>query len=276
MENLDLIGLFAIALMGGFGHCIGMCGGIVLAFSGKLANNHKSKRHILGFHLLYNFGRISTYVLLGALVGSLGSMFSLNGTLRGMLFLVTGVLMVLAGLSLSGKIKFLTLLEYSVQNSKWYQTGFQNALSLKSPLSLYILGILNGLLPCGFVYAFLFSAASFASATKGALVMFVFGMGTMVSLLLFGMLANAILYKPILRKFAMNLAAIAIVVFGALMIEKGIKFLRNPEMAHKTHQMEQDSAHSPIHSQDSLHQIESPKPSHTMHESMPMESQNTN
>ena len=170
MEILDFISLFGIALVGGFGHCIGMCGGIVLAFSSKMANNDTSKGRIVGFHLLYNLGRISTYVLLGALVGGLGSMFSLNGTLRGALFVFVGILMVLAGFSLFGKLKFLTLLEHSVQNSKWYQMQFQNALSLRSPFSLYLLGILNGLLPCGFVYAFLFSAASFASVFKGAFV----------------------------------------------------------------------------------------------------------
>ncbi|MBD5165374.1 sulfite exporter TauE/SafE family protein [Helicobacter sp.] len=258
METLsDFVSLFGIALVGGFGHCIGMCGGIVLAFSGKLANNNASKGRLVGFHLLYNLGRVSTYVLLGAFVGALGSMFSLNGTLRGVLFLITGVLMVLAGLSLFGKLKFLTLLEHSVQNSKWYQTRFQNALNLQSPLSLYLLGILNGLLPCGFVYAFLFIAASSASVFKGALVMLIFGIATIVPLLIFGLLANTILYKPLVRKFAMNLAAIAIVVFGALMIEKGVKFLQNPEMTHKMHTM-QDS-HTPTnpmesHNKEPVHQ----------------------
>lgn len=240
METLDFISLFGIALVGGFGHCIGMCGGIVLAFSGKLAKNNTSKGGIAISHLLYNLGRISTYVLLGALVGGLGSMFSLNGTLRGVLFVVAGFLMVFAGLSLFGKSKFLTFLEHSVQNSKWYQMQFQNALNLKTPFSLYVLGLLNGLLPCGFVYAFLFSAASFASVFKGALVMLIFGIATIVPLLLFGILANTILYKPFLRKLAMNLAAISIVIFGALMVEKGVRFLQNPQMSHKMHQM-QDS-----------------------------------
>lgn len=260
MENLDFISLFSIALVGGFGHCIGMCGGIVLAFSGKLANQNASKGRIVGFHFLYNLGRISTYVLLGALVGALGSMFSLNSTLRGLLFLIAGILMILAGLSLFGKLKFLTLLEHSVQNSKWYQTRFQKALNLENAWSLYLLGVLNGLLPCGFVYAFLFSAAGSASVVKGVLVMLVFGIATIVPLLLFGLLANTILYKPFVRKLAMNLAAIAIVIFGALMIEKGIKFLQNPAMTHKAHKMQDSNASMPV--QDSMHKIESHLPTH--------------
>ncbi|EEO26275.1 sulfite exporter TauE/SafE family protein [Helicobacter winghamensis] len=236
MQHLDLIGLFMIAFLGGFGHCIGMCGGIVLAYSGKLTDNtitHKGQ--LIAYHMLYSFGRITTYVILGAIVGALGSMFGVNGTLRGALFVFAGIAMVLAGLSLFGKISFLTRLEYSIQNSKWYQSKFQQALSLKSPLSLYLLGSLNGLLPCGFVYAFLFSAAGFASIPKAMLIMLVFGLGTLPSLFLFGLLANTAFYKPKFRKVLMNLAALAIIVFGALMIQKGIKFLQNPQMGNKTH-----------------------------------------
>lgn len=236
MEHLDLIGLFMIALLGGFGHCIGMCGGIVLAYSGKLTQNAiTQKGQLVIYHTLYSLGRITTYVLLGAIVGALGSMFSVNGTLRGALFVFAGVAMILAGLSLFGKISFLIRLEHSIQNSKWYQSRFQEALSLKTPASLYILGLLNGLLPCGFVYAFLFSAAGFASVPKAMLIMLIFGIGTLPSLFLFGLLANTFFYKPNFRKILMNLAAIAIIVFGGLMVQKGIKFLQNPQMGNKMH-----------------------------------------
>ena len=265
METLDFISLFGIALIGGFGHCIGMCGGIVLAFSGKLTNNNTSKGRIALFHLLYNLGRISTYVLLGAFVGGLGSIFSLNDTLRDGLFIVAGLLMILAGLSLLGKLKFLTSLEHSMQNSKCYQGWFQNALNLKTPFSLYVLGLLNGLLPCGFVYAFLFSAASFGSVYKGALVMLIFGIATIVPLLLFGILANTILYQPFLRKLAMNLAAISIVIFGALMIQRGVEFLPIPQMSHKMHHIESQDSNAKSHDFHLMHKMESQEMQHTTH-----------
>lgn len=236
IENYNLVALFTIALLGGFGHCIGMCGGIVLAYSGKLTQNKiTQKAQLLSYHLLYSFGRITTYVALGVFVSAIGSMFNLGGTLRGILFCAAGVLMILAGLSLFGKLNFLSKIEHSVQNAKWYQVSFQKALHLKTPFSLYFLGLLNGLLPCGFVYAFLFSAAGFADITQGALIMLVFGLGTLPSLFLFGLLANTIFYKPSVRKIAMNLAAIAIIIFGALMVQKGVKFLQNPQMGNKTH-----------------------------------------
>ncbi|TLD82455.1 sulfite exporter TauE/SafE family protein [Helicobacter sp. MIT 11-5569] len=213
-----------------------MCGGIVLAYSGKLTNNTiTSREKLIAYHTLYNLGRITTYVILGAIVGALGSMFSINATLRGSLFVFAGIAMILAGLSLLGKITFLTKLEHSMQASKWYQTKFQNTLSLKTPFSLYLLGLLNGLLPCGFVYAFLFSAAGFANILTAMLIMLVFGIGTLPSLFLLGLLTNTMFSKPSFRKILMNLSAIAIMIFGGLMVQKGIKFLQNPQMGNKIH-----------------------------------------
>lgn len=248
MEHLDLIGLFIIALIGGFGHCIGMCGGIVLAYSSKLTNNAKdNQKWLILSHILYSLGRITTYAMLGGIVGALGSALNLNATLRSALFFFAGAAMILAGLSLLGKINFLTRIEHSLQNSKWYQTTFQKALNLKNPLSLYLLGLLNGLLPCGFVYAFLFSAAGFASITQGVLVMLVFGAGTLPSLLLFGLLANTIFYQKKFRKILINIAAIAIIIFGGLMLKMGVDTFKNPTMQHQQH------AHSATTQQQNYH-----------------------
>lgn len=86
--------------------------------------------------------------------------------------------------------------------------------------------------------------------------MLIFGIATIVPLLLFGILANTILYKPFLRKLAMNLAAISIVIFGVLMIEKGVRFLQNPQMSHKMHPMQDSNT--------KMHDSHSPRTPHTM------------
>ena len=228
MEYFEIISPFFIAFIGSFGHCLGMCGGIVLAYSSKCAQ-HGGK--LFSSHMLYNLGRVTTYTLLGAIVGSLGGFLGFNEFLRASLFICAGTITILAGLSLFGQIKFLHFIEYAIQNSKWYQTRFHNALLLANQLKLYILGTLNGLLPCGFVYAFLFSAIGFANALKGALVMLAFGLGTIPALLTLGLLSHIILQKslfqkPILRKAMINLAAIAIVIFGASMLQRGVQILQ--------------------------------------------------
>ena len=98
-----------------------------------------------------------------------------------------------------------------------------------------MLGILNGLLLCGFVYAFLSSVVGFANAFTGGVIMAVFGMATMIPLLIMGFLANTLFSQARLRKIVMNIAALAIVIFGVLMVQMGVKFFYPTEMEHKVH-----------------------------------------
>jgi len=92
-----------------------------------------------------------------------------DGYSTGILTIVAGVFMVLAGLSLIGKVKFLTKFEHSLSSSSWYQSAFRYILKDRSLYSFYLLGLLNGLLPCGLVYFFAVEAANTANAFYGAL-----------------------------------------------------------------------------------------------------------
>jgi len=152
MEAIDLFSIFTIAFLGSFGHCIGMCGGIVIAYtSAKVNSNWERTRESLS-HLLYSFGRITTYVVLGAIFGYLGSVVTFDGSTRGALLIFAGVVMLLTGLSLLGKLKFLTLVEHSLLKNSWYQKHFKALIQSQSLFSFFLLGMLNGLLPCGLVY----------------------------------------------------------------------------------------------------------------------------
>ncbi len=73
MEAVNIISIITIAFLGSFGHCIGMCGGIVVAYSSAKVDAGFSKQKQILSHLLYSFGRVSTYVSMGVLFGYLGS-----------------------------------------------------------------------------------------------------------------------------------------------------------------------------------------------------------
>ncbi|MDD3506225.1 MAG: sulfite exporter TauE/SafE family protein, partial [Sulfurimonas sp.] len=171
METVNILSIISIAFLGSFGHCIGMCGGIVLAYSTIKIDPKSSKVSQSRAHLLYSFGRVFTYSILGAIFGTLGGVVTFSNTANGVMLLVAGIAKVLAGLSLMGKIKFLTLIEHSFSSSSLYKDLFKKVLNSKSNFSFFILGMLNGLLPCGFVYFFAITAASTASPIYGALVM---------------------------------------------------------------------------------------------------------
>jgi sulfite exporter TauE/SafE len=224
METISILTIISIAFLGSFGHCIGMCGGIVLAYSTIKIEPESSKVSKSIAHLLYSFGRVSTYTILGALFGLLGGVVTFNDKANGILLLIAGLAMVLAGLSLMGKLKFLTIIEHSFSSSTFYKVTFKKVLNSKSNFSFYTLGMLNGLLPCGFVYFFAITSASTASPLYGALVMMVFGLSTIPAMFSLGFLAT--LGSSIsFRNMMMSLSSFAVIVYGAYTLYRAFDYL---------------------------------------------------
>jgi len=228
MDSINIFSIVTIAFLGSLGHCMGMCGGIVIAYSSTKVEDRWSKAKQSFAHLLYSAGRVTTYTLLGAMFGFLGGVATFNNLTNGLMLIFAGVFMVLAGLSLSGKIKFLTLLEHSFASNSWYTKVFRQLLQTKSLLSFYVLGMLNGLLPCGLVYFFAITAASTASPLYGALVMFIFGISTVPTLFSLGFFVG--LYKNSkFRNLMMSAAAISVVIYGIYTIRNGYYYIKYPQ-----------------------------------------------
>ena len=227
MDAINLFTIVSIAFLGSFGHCIGMCGGIVLAYSTIKIEPASSKISKTQAHLLYNFGRVFTYTVLGSLFGTIGGVATFSNKANGILLIIAGVAMIMAGLSLMGKIKFLTLIEHSISSSNFYKKSFQKILHSKSNSSFFILGMLNGLLPCGFVYFFAITAASTASPLYGALVMFIFGVSTIPAMFSLGFLSS-LATATSFRNMMMSLSSVAVILYGLFTLYNGYDYLTNP------------------------------------------------
>ncbi len=228
MGNIDLIIILTTAFLGSVGHCIGMCGGIVVAYTSNKIDQKSSYVYQTSAHLAYNFGRVTTYAILGAIFGAIGQVIAFTPTTKGILFLMTGILMVLAGLSLVGNIKFLNSAEWSVSKYTWFQNTFKKLISSKSYTSFYLLGMLNGLIPCGLVYAFAIFAASTANPLAGALVMATFGLATIPALFFLGFITK-FLQQGSLRGTMMKLASLLVIAYGLFTLYKGYNFVAHPE-----------------------------------------------
>lgn len=227
MESISILTIISIAFLGSFGHCIGMCGGIVVAYSSTKINSSWSKTKQSTSHVLYSFGRITTYVILGFIFGFVGGVVTFDNMTSGILLITTGVLMILVGLSLSGKLKFLTSLEHSVSKSPIYQKTFRSLLGSNTLSSFYLLGMLNGLLPCGFVYVFAITAASTGSPLWGAFVMLLFGLSTLPAMFSLGFFVGV--FKQItLRNLFINIASILVILFGFYIIYQGYEYIADP------------------------------------------------
>lgn len=229
MGNLDFIIILTTAFLGSVGHCIGMCGGIVIAYSSTKIDKQANYWKQTFAHLAYNFGRVSTYTILGALFGFSGKVLAFTPTTKGVLFVLTGILMLFAGLSLIGNFKFLHSAEWSVSQYHWYQKHFKQLMSNKSYKSFYLLGLLNGLIPCGLVYAFAIIAASTADPVTGALVMATFGLATIPALFFLGFITK-FLQKGSLRGTMMKLASLLVILYGGITLYKGYNFIAHPQI----------------------------------------------
>jgi sulfite exporter TauE/SafE len=160
---------FFIGLFGSL-HCVGMCG--PLAFAIPVSKNNWWL--IVGDKVLYNFGRVISYTLLGFLIGFIGRQFWISGLQQG-ISLVSGILIIMAGLSRVFKLK---LYKSNILSKAVSPVNKLLSYALKHRAGHLIIGILNGFLPCGFVYLALIGAVNTASPQSAAQYMFWFGVGT--------------------------------------------------------------------------------------------------
>jgi sulfite exporter TauE/SafE len=232
MSGFSLIPVFMIGLLGSV-HCIGMCGGIVSAFSmapsrafpvAVVAASAAPAGQSLALEgamrvLAYNTGRISSYALAGALAGGLAAGAS---TLAGISVVQLGgywlanLMLVALGLYLMDVWRGLARLEVLGQNLwRRLQPLMKRLLPLDTTLKLFAAGSLWGWLPCGMVYSMLLTATLSGSAVSGASVMLAFGLGTLPMLLTLGMLGARL--KSWLQRRQVRLASgIVVLGFGLL------------------------------------------------------------
>ncbi len=219
MSSVEIVAIISFALLGSVGHCIGMCGGFIVSYTAAKIKKETTKLHQAIYHSLYNLGRVSSYVLLGALFGYFGSLWDINPLVRSIMFAIAGILMILMGISFAGKLKFLTSIEIPLAKFEWFKKIFVSQLASTRASSFYTLGLLNGLFPCGLVYTMLVTAATTQSALLGATVMFIFGIFTTPVLFSFAFIAG-VLSQSRWRNLMIQLAAIVVIIFGAWTLYK--------------------------------------------------------
>jgi uncharacterized protein len=199
---LDLFLITSLGFLGSFGHCLGMCGPITVAFSlGRPDGESPSRWQAAGFHLLLNLGRLLSYALVGAAIGGLGSVLVAGGQVAGVgsglrrgMALVTGGLLIWFGLAQvsPGLLPKLPLVHPMLQGGLHQRlqktlTRFSLGRQWWTPL---LLGLVWGLIPCGFLYAAQIKAAETADPAVGAATMLAFGLGTLPIMLGVGLSAS--------------------------------------------------------------------------------------
>ena len=213
LNNASYVVLFIVGMLTSI-HCVGMCGGIMLTQSlskNSIIDEKENKFKALKPSILYNAGRVTSYTIIGGIVGALGSVLSLSLNVKAGLQIFAGLFMVIMGLNMTGFSLFRKL------NIKlpWSSCKIKN-----KPKAPFLVGMLNGLMPCGPLQTMQLYALGTGSAMNGALSMFLFSLGTVPLMLIFGAVSGLLSkgYTKQLLKFS----GILVVVLGLIMGNRGL------------------------------------------------------
>lgn len=212
---MDLVtAAFIMGFAGSF-HCVGMCGPIAFALPLNRTNNLTKTIGIL----FYNFGRITTYVLLGTLLGLFGTGLKLAGILQ-YVSITIGIIIIISVLlpRILKKVKFTSSIYLKFNN--WVKNKLGKYLTKKSNSSLLVLGLLNGLLPCGLVWVAMVGSVAYGSVSSGALFMLFFGLGTLPMLFALPYFSSSI--SATVRNKMTRAIPYVMVLFGILFILRGM------------------------------------------------------
>lgn len=239
---------FFAALAGGFAgsfHCVGMCGGFAC---GLAQMNTGSRLALLRKNVLYNSGRLLSYVFIGALAGALGASLIAGhhsetgiGTGAGaipddvqafgmvmsvelgvgqrLLSVVAGVLMIAMALQLLGFRRHIAV-SWGRLGGVGIARAMQSLIRSDRPGASVSLGVANGFLPCPLVFAFAAIAAASANAGHGMVTMLGFGLGTFPAMFLMSGVGLAL--SPVLRQRGVRVAGGFVLVMGLLTIARGV------------------------------------------------------
>ncbi|MEW6743715.1 MAG: sulfite exporter TauE/SafE family protein [Planctomycetota bacterium] len=234
---LDLVALGGMGLLMSIGHCVGMCGPLLGAFAvaqrtttprgvAQRGADRRGDGHgrlvMVRALAVYHAGRLSSYVALGALLGLLSSATGLASNARPLqagLSLAAGAVMLALGFELLGLLPYRTWLDSS-RLARSLLSRFSVLLGATSPSSHYALGLLNGFLPCGPVYAAAIAATASGSLLKGALAMAAYGLGTVPALFVLGAGAHGLGLR--LRARFFRVGAVLVLLIAVQIVLRGL------------------------------------------------------
>ena len=201
--------------LGGSFHCVGMCGPLALALPGE----KRGRLRFAAGRLLYNGGRIVTYVLLGGIFGLLGGVVEMAGFQQALSVAVGAVIIIgtLVPLGLRKRV-------LSASSSLAGISALKNALSrlfrTRSQSGLLLIGLLNGLLPCGFVYLGLAGSLTMGGVLRGMAYMALFGAGTVPLMLVVSLTGHLLDLR--VRQFVRRLLPVGLLILGILFVLRGM------------------------------------------------------
>jgi hypothetical protein len=216
----DLVLLLGASLLGSV-HCVGMCGPYVALCTAQFVPRCATPAARFFLRILFNFGRIATYGLIGLVVGAFGQIAQAVAArlgLSGIIAIAAGIAAMACGLSMIGWIRDPTRVVAGAAMGRWLSACRMRLNRAPATTVPLLLGALQGWLPCALVYAAASRAGVAGSAGMGALTMVVFGLGTVPAVF-----ALTVIPQTVLRRVkGRSLAGVLLTVLGVLLILRGL------------------------------------------------------
>ncbi len=211
------VSLLLGGLLGSF-HCVGMCGGFVLALhrpgAGRLIRFARPASFLLG--------KASTYVLLGGLAGLFGGALvrsGLFGAAQAVLAVIAGTFLVVAGLQISGLVPEWPAGSLFGPRSLWGRAA-ETVSRAPGPAGPFAVGALAGLLPCPLVYGFLAAALASGGLLPAMGTMALLGLSSLPALVLVGVVGGTV--SPLARRRFIRVSGVVLVVLGVITLLRGL------------------------------------------------------
>jgi len=222
---------FLFGLLAGVSSCAALVGGLVLSMSRQWSWAYSGKESVLTRlepHLLFNSGRLVSYGLLGALLGSIGSIFKPSPFFSSILVIGTSLLMIILALQMLG-IRTFRRIQIALPRSV---TGFiTNEGNFKARYLPFVMGALTFFLPCGFTLTAQGLATISGSPMQGGLIMFLFALGTLPSLLLISLSGIAFVQKPSRSGLYLKIAGVVVLFFAFFNLNSQLNTLGLPSLS---------------------------------------------
>ncbi len=218
-----IITAIALGLVGSL-HCIGMCSPLAITVT------NLTKPAFIN-RVVYNFGRILSYGVLGIFASSFGTLFKFTG-MQDALSLTLGCILIVAALAGGGQVKIPVVTRMLQRLTFLIKQGFSKFLAKKTFTSIALMGALNGLLPCGLTYVALTYCITLSTQVEGFVFMIIFGVGTLPA-----MLGLTSILQILINRFNFSFRKIAtftLVAVGLLLISRSIY------QQHETHPVDGD------------------------------------
>lgn len=205
--------MWITALILGFAgslHCAGMCSPLVLAVTSM-------NRRVMLNKFIYNGGRVFTYALMGAVIAVFGSFINFSG-FQLVLSLAIALTLIVMGLSGISGMHVPVVTPALLKFSTWVKTAFGQFIQKKSISGMWMMGMLNGILPCGLTYLALTYCLTLATPLDGFQFMLLFGAGTLPV-----MVGFTSLLRYLVQKFRLDLnkfSRVSFIVIGIIVLAR--------------------------------------------------------